>query len=359
MSCDEAGRTQTNDVEWQKISSSTKEEETELFASLGTLLEELLEEESSANLPQSPPSITANKQPHTFNSRVANHSVVLPSLADTSSTQRLVNPFISQALAAFAEAFFPCKQNANVPSPHRTKNSLDVIGTVCLESDTAHNTTLSSSPSTATKDGSRCNPILLGLGAGAFLLPHLMVLLSLPPVLRGRGAPYLPTFGGKLNIMFDLIRIQALPSRHALTAPRSGPSLRFADLGSGDGRVVFRAARESLFAESVGYEINPALHFLASCRRWVTPRYWSSTRFCRRDLWKTDLRQYDVVAVYGLSPIMNRLGKKLEKELKPGSIVVSNVFQIPGWKVDDKNRKEGVYLYRVPECFGINDNNSV
>ena len=61
---------------------------------------------------------------------------------------------------------------------------------------------------------------------------------------------------------------------------------------------------------------------------------------------------------------MERLGKKLENELKPGSIVVSNVFEIPGWKVTTRstssgnektkgvNHSNGVYLYRVPECLG-------
>lgn len=39
------------------------------------------------------------------------------------------------------------------------------------------------------------------------------------------------------------------------------------------------------------------------------------------DLWKVDLSQVDVIAVYGLYPIMGRLGEKKEQELKPGSIV--------------------------------------
>ena len=108
--------------------------------------------------------------------------------------------------------------------------------------------------------------------------------------------------------------------------------------------MVFRADREGLFAKSVGYEINPALHVFANCRRIMTPRYWSSTQFYMRDLWKIQLHQYDVVAV--------RLGKKLEEQLKPGSIMVSNVFEIPGWRVNDMNRGKGVYLYSVPECSG-------
>jgi hypothetical protein len=204
------------------------------------------------------------------------------------------------------------------------------------------------------------SPILLGIGGALFLLPHLAVLLSLPPVLMRRGAPYLPTFGERLNVMFDMVkrhrrRHRIAPSSSTTTTTTSAGSLKFVDLGSGDGRVVFRAARENMFGRSVGYEINPALHAFASLRRLVTPRYWKSTSFYMSDLWKVTLREYDVVAVYGLSPIMGRLGKKMERELRPGSIVVSNVFEIPGWKASDVRGAMGssVFLYSVPECFRV------
>jgi len=199
---------------------------------------------------------------------------------------------------------------------------------------------------------SKYNPILLGIGATLFLFPHLAVLLSLPPVLQRRGAPYLPTFGSKLNAMFDIIRNHTLQSSY-MKEKIAQKSLNFVDLGSGDGRVVFRAARENLFNKSIGYEINPALHIFANFRRLITPQYWNSTSFYMRDIWKIKLNQYDVVAVYGLAPIMDKLGKKLEKELQPGSIVVSNVFSIPGWKVSDTSSKgkEGVFVYKVPDCF--------
>ena len=60
-----------------------------------------------------------------------------------------------------------------------------------------------------------------------------------------------------------------------------------------------------------------------------------------------------MVAVYGLYPIMDRLGKKLQEELKPGCLVVSNVFEIPGWRASTTSSggNKGVYLYQVPECF--------
>lgn len=196
----------------------------------------------------------------------------------------------------------------------------------------------------------RYNPLLLGIGGTLFLLPHLAILLSLPPVLLRRGAPYLPTFGTKLNSMFDLVRHYV---SHSQYMQHKQGGLRFVDLGSGDGRVVFRAAREQMFVSSVGYEINPALHFFASVRRLLVPTYWQSTKFIMTDLWKTKLHDYDVVAVYGLSPIMQRLGVKLKDELRPGAIIVSNVFEIPGWKASSSGK--GVYLYSVPECYGSSD----
>jgi hypothetical protein len=180
----------------------------------------------------------------------------------------------------------------------------------------------------------------------------LAVLLSLPSVLMRRGAPYLPTFGDKMNRMFDMVRHHVTNSEY-MQRKLASRTLRFVDLGSGDGRVVFRAAREGMFVRSVGYEINPALHVFANIRRLITPGYWHTTRFHMSDLWKTTLNEYDVVAVYGLSPIMHRLGNKLERELRPGSIVVSNVFEIPGWKASDVGgiKNSGVFLYNVPDCF--------
>lgn len=84
-----------------------------------------------------------------------------------------------------------------------------------------------------------------------------------------------------------------------------GDRLSFVDLGSGDGRVVFRAAREQLFRTSIGYELNPLLHMWASVQRMIRgPKAWSTTQFYRRDLWDVNLRNdADVVAVVRLALI--------------------------------------------------------
>jgi hypothetical protein len=104
----------------------------------------------------------------------------------------------------------------------------------------------------------------------------------------------LPTFQKNLDAMFSQLRKDPTLQQQV----KSGKKLHFVDLGSGDGRVVFRAAKEGIFHKSIGYEINPMLHLFAQLQRLLLgPATWSSTAFALRDIWKTDLRSANVVAV--------------------------------------------------------------
>lgn len=98
-------------------------------------------------------------------------------------------------------------------------------------------------------------------GAGVALIVHLSALLSLPPAIRGRGAPFLPTTSKHGNAMFEQLHQQLAKSStktsSVLQQKVKQGKLHFVDLGSGDGRLVFRAAREGIFERSIGYEINP------------------------------------------------------------------------------------------------------
>jgi hypothetical protein len=104
----------------------------------------------------------------------------------------------------------------------------------------------------------------------------------------------LPTFQKNLDAMFSQLRKDPILQQQV----KSGKKLTFVDLGSGDGRVVFRAAKEGMFHRCIGYEINPMLHLFAQLKRLVLgPATWLSTDFALRDIWKTDLRKANVVAV--------------------------------------------------------------
>jgi hypothetical protein len=94
---------------------------------------------------------------------------------------------------------------------------------------------------------------VVAIGLGAALLAHCAIIFSLPPVLLQRGAPFLPTASKGLNVMFQELKKQSIIAKNI----HANKPLNFVDLGSGDGRVVFRAAREGFFTKSIGYEINP------------------------------------------------------------------------------------------------------
>jgi transposase-like protein len=187
---------------------------------------------------------------------------------------------------------------------------------------------------------------LVKFGLGCAFLGHAAILLSVPPVIRGKGAPYLPTSSKNIESMFRALR--NLPSIKKMIDMKQ--DIQFVDLGSGDGRVVFRAAREQLFHRSLGYEINPVLHGFASVRRAIQPKYWRNTNFHMQDLWKINLSHSHVVAVYGLHPIMDRLGQKMANELPNGAVVVSNVFTIPGWTpISICKEDANIHFYSIPE----------
>lgn len=102
------------------------------------------------------------------------------------------------------------------------------------------------------------------------------------------------------------------------------------DLGSGDGRVVIAAAKRH-GARGVGIEIDPALVQKArenAAAAGVADR----VRFVTQDLFTTDLRPATVVTLYLLQSLNERLRPKLVRELRPGTRVVSHVFNMgPEW----------------------------
>jgi protein-L-isoaspartate O-methyltransferase len=104
------------------------------------------------------------------------------------------------------------------------------------------------------------------------------------------------------------------------------------DLGSGDGRLVIAAA-QIYGARSVGYEIDAKL--VESSRRQIEKLELSHLASIRsQDLFAADFSKPDLISVYLLPRALARLQPLLEEQMKPGSIVVSHDFQIPGWEPD-------------------------
>jgi SAM-dependent methyltransferase len=119
------------------------------------------------------------------------------------------------------------------------------------------------------------------------------------------------------------------------------------DLGCGDGRTIITAARR-YGARAVGIEVDP-LRYLW-CQVLVSIfRLRDRVQVIFGDFFSQDLSDADVVACYLLQDTNNKLEKKFDKELKPGTRVVSNTFIFWGMQ---KIREDGdvrLYLSHPPD----------
>jgi len=126
------------------------------------------------------------------------------------------------------------------------------------------------------------------------------------------------------------------------------------DLGSGDGRIPLTAATQ-YGARGVGVEIDPDLVAKSRAKAkaaGVTDR----VEFRQQDLFKTNLEDATVVALYLWPEINVKLRPKLLRQLDPGDRIVSHDFRMGEWEPDrvvdagqDKTGRATIYLWVVPE----------
>lgn len=133
--------------------------------------------------------------------------------------------------------------------------------------------------------------------------------------------------------------------RRMLRLAGVGPGDTLFELGSGDGRIMFMAARE-FGAEAVGIEADPLRVLLTLA--WI--RFTGLTgrvSVLWGNFFKKDLGAASVVTVYQSTEINNRLKDKFTRELKPGTRVVSHAFTFDGWEPVKVDEESEVYLYVI------------
>ncbi len=133
------------------------------------------------------------------------------------------------------------------------------------------------------------------------------------------------------------------------------------DLGSGDGRIVIKAAKE-YGARGVGIEIDPKL-VKQSRAKAKEDGVSHLVEFRVQDVMKVDVSDATVVTIYLTSEFNSKLRPILEKQLRPGARVVSHDHETKGWTPDKVEIMPGgllhthrIYLWRIkgranPETF--------
>jgi SAM-dependent methyltransferase len=119
----------------------------------------------------------------------------------------------------------------------------------------------------------------------------------------------------------------------------------FFDLGAGDGRTIIAASE--LGANAKGFEVSLLPYLLAKIKI-VFSKSKNKPKIFFRDLWKVNLSEADIVFVFLMPRIMQKLKEKMEKELKPGAKIICYAWPIPGWDIKTVSEAAGgakIYLY--------------
>ena len=124
------------------------------------------------------------------------------------------------------------------------------------------------------------------------------------------------------------------------------------DLGSGDGRNVIAAAKRG--ARALGVEFDAALIKVAR-RNAKAAGVEKRARFVQGDMYLADISRATVLALFLLPENLEVLKPKFAR-LKPGTRIVSNGYEIPGWTATEVGQSDGdcgswciAYLYVIPD----------
>jgi hypothetical protein len=175
--------------------------------------------------------------------------------------------------------------------------------------------------------------ILLVYGLSILLFVVILAWILVPTLY---GLPLVPTKPERIRKALKLVNLQ--------------PNEVLYDLGAGDGRVLFLAARE-FGAKAVGLEIGPiqcALIWL----RITTNGLGERVQIRWENFYKADLREADVVFVYATSQEVIKLAPHLEAQLKRGARLVSISADFPEWEPSTFDDRDLIFVYEMPPTKG-------
>ncbi len=134
---------------------------------------------------------------------------------------------------------------------------------------------------------------------------------------EGKDVVWVPTPQALVDKMLDMAKVT--------------PQDFVMDLGSGDGRTVITAARRG--ARAMGVEYNPDMVEL-SRKNAAEAGVSDKATFVQADLFETDFSKAQVITMFLLPSINMKLRPKI-LDLKPGTRVVSNSFDMEDWQPDE------------------------
>ena len=159
-------------------------------------------------------------------------------------------------------------------------------------------------------------PIAVAIAA----LLHAQATDTYKPVVgqAGKDVVWVPTPQELVDTMLDMAKVT--------------PQDLVMDLGSGDGRTVITAAKRG--ATAIGVEYNPEMVQLSKSNA-INERVTDKATFVQADLFTVDLSKASVITMF-LLPTINLKLRPILLDLKPGTRIVSNTFDMAEWEPDER-----------------------
>lgn len=148
--------------------------------------------------------------------------------------------------------------------------------------------------------------------------------------------PYEPTVGQSGKDVVWVPSPQALVDR-MLDMAKVTKSDYLIDLGSGDGRTVITAAKRGIRA--LGIEYNPDMVAL-SRKNAAEAGVSNLATFTQGDIFQSDFSKADVITMF-LLPSLNLKLRPTLLEMRPGTRLVSNSFDMGEWEPDQEISAQG------------------
>jgi len=124
------------------------------------------------------------------------------------------------------------------------------------------------------------------------------------------------------------------------------------DLGCGDGRIVVTAAKK-YGVKAIGFEIDPE-RIKESHENIQKAGVEKLVEIRQQDIMTVDLSGATVLTMYLLPDVNMRLRPAIQKQMKPGSRIVSHDFDMGDWKPERTERVKDssgwdhtIYLWRI------------
>jgi hypothetical protein len=153
-------------------------------------------------------------------------------------------------------------------------------------------------------------------------------------------------------VIYGLPAVPTKPERirRALKLANLQPNEVLYDLGAGDGRVLFIAARE-FGSKTVGVEIGPVQCAWIWLRA-VASGFGDRIQVRWGNFYKADLHDADVVFLYATSKEVAKLAAHLEGQMKKGARLVSISADFPEWEPSAFDNRDLIFVYEMPPTKG-------